>query len=187
MSGSSKSVLREYVEAALIATGLALFIILFVAQSFLVEGDSMWPTLEDGERILVDKLSYRFRDPARGEIIVFRYPADPTRRFIKRVIGVPGDEVMIRGSVVYVNGQALSEEYIAEPTRDDYGPVVVPEDAFFVLGDNRNASEDSRRPNVGFVPRDLIVGRALLVYWPLSDLGLIRVPESLSAQNAEST
>lgn len=139
----------------------------------------MLPSFHDGERLLVDKLSYRFREPRHGEVIVFKYPADRQKRFIKRIVGVPGDEILIRDFTVYVNGKPLEEaSYILGPTLRPFGPVVVPEGTYFVLGDNRNRSEDSRNPQVGFVPRDHIVGRALLVYWPITSAGFVRVPDT---------
>ncbi|NLA57291.1 MAG: signal peptidase I [Firmicutes bacterium] len=177
---AEKSALREYLEAFVIAVVLALFIITFIAQSFIVQGRSMEPTLFDGERLLVDKLTYRFRPPRAGEIVVFRYPADPSRKFIKRIIGVPGDEIMIRDTVVYVNGKPLKEDYITAPTYGDWGPRKVPRNSYFVLGDNRNNSDDSRFPDVGFVGRELIMGRAVARYWPLPAIGIIGIPETFS-------
>ncbi len=177
------SEIREYIEAFVVAVVLALFIITFVAQSFLVQGSSMEPSLTDGQRLMVDKLSFRFRDPAIGDIIVFQYPTDPRRRFIKRVMGLPGDEILIKEGQLFVNGHRLVEEYINGPTYGaytrDYGPVVVPADSYFVLGDNRRNSDDSRYPDVSFVPRGLIVGRALLLYWPVVEAGVVRVPDEL--------
>ena len=172
-----KSELREYIEAFAIAILLALFIITFIAQSFLVQGQSMEPTLHNGERLLVDKLTYRFREPQRGEIIVFRYPSDPRRRFIKRIIGLPGDRLEIRDNVVYLNGRPLDEPYIKGPTYGEYPPVTVKPGHFFVLGDNRNNSEDSRYEDVGQVPRRNVGGRALLIYWPITRIGILRIPE----------
>lgn len=173
----TKSELREYAEALAVAVVLAVFIIVFIAQSFLVHGQSMEPTLHNGERLLVDKLTYRFRPPNRGEIVVFQYPADPRRRFIKRIIGVPGDTIEIHDNVVYLNGIPLQEEYVQGPTRWMHpGPVTVPPDHYFVLGDNRLNSDDSRFQDVGFVPRRNVVGRAVFVYWPLTRIGLVEVP-----------
>ncbi len=172
--------IREYAESFVIAVLLALFIILFVAQSFLVQGDSMEPSLHHGERLLVDKVTYRFRPPERGEIIVFSFPKDPRRKFIKRVIGVPGDTVEIRNRTLFINGIPIEEDYIRGPMYQPYGPVVVPEGTVWVLGDNRNNSEDSRFPDVGPVPLDLVVGRAVVVYWPLREAGLIAVPQLLA-------
>lgn len=182
----SKSEIREYVEAFIIAVVLALFIITFIAQSFRVDGSSMEPTLHDGQRLIVDKLSYRFGAPKVGDVVVFRYPTDLSRMFIKRIIGIPGDEILIEDGIVYRNGRPLVENYINGPTHGaftrDYGPVIVPEDSYFVLGDNRLNSDDSRYPDVGFVDRELLVGRAVFVYWPLNSIEIISVPDSLKQE-----
>lgn len=157
---------REYAETIVGAVIMALLIMTFVARAFTVDGPSMMPTLHHGERLLVDKLTYRFAEPQRGDIVVFRYPSDPRQHFIKRLIGLPGDTVEVRDGRVLVNGVALEENYVLQPPLGRYGPRTVPEGAYFVLGDNRNNSEDSRDPRVGFVPRDHLVGRALWRYWP---------------------
>ncbi|MGI6038463.1 MAG: signal peptidase I [Limnochordia bacterium] len=181
---AAKSTLREYIESLLIAVVLSFFIITFIAQSFLVQGSSMQPSFYHGQRLLVDKLSYRFREPQRGEVVVFRYPADPSRRFIKRIIGLPGDEILIRDQQVYLNGVPLVEDYIQGPTFGRFGPVVVPPNAYFVLGDNRNNSDDSRFPDVGFVPRENIVGRGLFVYWPVTQMRPIGIPAIFQEEKA---
>lgn len=178
----AKSTFRELAEAFAIAAILTFIVIAFVAQSFLVQGGSMLPSLVDGERLLVDKVTYRLRQPHRGEIVVFRYPSDPERKFIKRVIGVSGDEVEVREWTVYLNGKPLHEEYIQGPTYSDYGPVVVPEGTLFVLGDNRNQSEDSRYADVGFVPRSNVIGRAIFRFWPPGRFGRVAVPDIFHAQ-----
>jgi signal peptidase I len=179
----TRAEIREYVEAFVIAVLLALFIITFIAQSFRVEGSSMEPTFHDGQRLIVDKLSYRFSSPKVGDVVVFRYPTDVNRMFIKRVIGIPGDEILIEGGIVYRNGRALVENYINGPTHGaftrNYGPIIVPPDSYFVLGDNRLNSDDSRYPDVGFVPKNHLVGRAVFAYWPLNAIGIISVPDSL--------
>jgi signal peptidase I len=167
-----KAEVTEYIEAFIIAIVLALFIITFIAQSFLVQGSSMEPTLHDKERLLVNKFVYRYKPPVRGDIVVFKYPSDPRRKFIKRVIGRSGDSVEIKDTRVLVNGKELKEDYIFDKTYGDFGPSKVPDNTIFVLGDNRNNSEDSRFPDVGFVPRKNIVGKAFVVYWPLSNLSL---------------
>lgn len=172
---------REYAEALLIAVALAAFVIAFVAQSFLVQGSSMEPSLSEGQRLLVDKLTYRFRPPDRGEIIVFNYPADPRRKFIKRVIGVPGDEIMIVGHRLILNGEPVTEPYILGPMFSSFGPVSVPDGHVFVLGDNRNNSDDSRFSDVGPVAYDGIVGIARLVYWPPRGVGALRIPSVLAS------
>lgn len=180
----AKSEIREYIEALIISVVLAGLIITFVAQSFLVEGSSMEPSLHHGQRLLVEKVSYHFSQPKRGEVVVFKYPGDQRRKFIKRVIGVPGDEITIRSGFLYINGQRLEEDFINGPTYGTYsaptfGPVLVPDGHFFVLGDNRRNSDDSRYPDVGFVPSKNLVGRALFIYWPLTQVALVRIPSVL--------
>ncbi|HEY8416833.1 MAG TPA: signal peptidase I [Limnochordales bacterium] len=176
-----KARIREYIEALIIAGALAAFIITFVAQSFLVQGSSMEPTLTDGQRLLVDKITYRLREPRRGEIIVFHYPADPRRKFIKRVIGLPGDEVLIAGQRLILNGRPVQEPYVLGPMHGVFGPVTVPPGHVFVLGDNRNNSDDSRYPDVGPVPLELVVGVARLAYWPPGRFGIVRPPAAFAA------
>lgn len=185
----AKSVVREYLETLIGAVVLAFLIMTFVARTFTVEGPSMRPTLEDGQRLLVDRLTYRFREPQRGEIIVFRYPANPSQHFIKRIIGVPGDEIYITRGTVFVNGEPLDEPYINGRmlTFRTYGPIIVEPDSYFVLGDNRNNSEDSRDPRVGLVPRENIVGRALWRYWPVDEMTVFSVPETLRALPAAAS
>jgi signal peptidase I len=173
-----KSEYRENIEAFAIAVVAILFILIFVAQSFLVKGTSMDPTLQDGERLIVDKITYKFRSPKTGEIIVFKYPGDPSKKFIKRVIGEPGDSVSIRDSKVYVNYQPLEEPYILEKMDSDYDNVEVPDGTIFVLGDNRNGSRDSRYPDVGFVPLKNVVGRADLIFWPLTKFKILFNPHN---------
>ena len=166
----------ELVKTVAGAAVLALLIMTFVARAFTVDGSSMVPTLHDGERLMVDKLTYRFRAPQRGEIVVFRYPLNPREHYIKRIVGVPGDVVEVRDGRVYVNGTPLDEPYLDAPTLGYFAPVRVPPDHYFVLGDNRNNSEDSRDPKVGFVPRELIEGRAVWRYWPLTRISVISRP-----------
>lgn len=171
-----KSEYRENVEAFAIAVVTILFILIFIAQSFLVKGSSMDPTLQDGERLIVNKFIYKFRTPRTGEIVVFKYPSDPSKKFIKRVIGEPGDSVSIQDSKVYVNGRALDEPYILEKMDSDYEYVTVPEGTIFVLGDNRNGSRDSRYSDVGFVPLENVVGRANFIFWPLNKIQILFNP-----------
>ncbi len=155
----------------------------FIARAYTVNGESMLPTLHHGERLLVDKISYRFTEPARGgEIIVFKNPANQKEQFIKRVIGLPGgDKILIDKGVVYINDQPVGEDYTLAPARIGFSAQVVPENTYFVLGDNRNNSEDSRFGRVGFLPRQLIVGRAVWRYWPLNRLAFIFKPEAFQA------
>lgn len=189
MSPEAKStamqVFMEYAKAFLQAAVLAAFIIIFIAQSHLVDGESMENTLHHRERLMVDKISYRFIEPKRGEIIVFKYPQDKRSRFVKRVIAIPGDTVEIRNRTVYVNGIALDEPYAKEPINFVMPKVTVRPGHVFVLGDNRNNSLDSRYPEVGQVPYDLIVGRALFSYWPPSAIKWISIPDTFDVLNEQ--
>lgn len=155
---------------------IALVIILFLYQPVKVEGTSMMPALEDQERVFINKFAYRFgiTEVSRGDTVVFWYPGDPSKSYIKRVIGLPGDRVELRQGVVIVNGKAVEEPYVAADFRDGstMDALVVPEKTYFVLGDHRNSSNDSR--NWGPVPAEAIYGKAVFVYWPLSRLGAVR-------------
>ena len=161
---------KDWLVSIVVAVVLAFLIRQFVVELYIVDGPSMRPTLQSQQRLVVNKFIYRFRAPEKGEILVFQYPRDPSRDFIKRVIAVPGDTVEIKDGRVLVNDQVLSEDYILEKTRGDYPKSTVPEGTVFVMGDNRNNSEDSRFADVGFVPDALIKGKAVLVFWPLSEL-----------------
>lgn len=164
--GSLFGVLREAIETIIIAVVLTFFLITFVAESFVVNGHSMEPTLHDGERVIVNKLVYRFRQPRRGEIVVFRYPKDPAKDFIKRVVAVPGDTVEMRRGKLFLNGQPVDESYAVGFGYGNFSEKVVPPGHYFVLGDNRSNSEDSRM--FGFVAANQIIGKAALLFWPLS-------------------
>jgi signal peptidase I len=157
-----------------VAVLFCFFLITFVAQAFRVQGTSMLPLLEDGERIIVNKFVYRFAAIARGDVVVFWYPRDPAVSFIKRVVGLPGDVVEIRAGRVYVNARPLAEDYVDARFRDDesYAPVEVRRGYYYVLGDHRNSSNDSR--SWGEVPERYIYGRAVFRFWPLSKVGGIR-------------
>jgi signal peptidase I len=152
---------------------IAVILIVFIYQPVKVEGTSMMPTLTDQERIFINKFTYHFGlgDISRGDMVVFWFPLDPQKSYIKRVIGIPGDIVRIDAGQVYVNGQALTEEYVPEEYRDrvSYEEQRVPADKYFVLGDHRSSSSDSR--TWGFVRRDAIYGKAVFVYWPLDKMG----------------
>ncbi|MBI3964278.1 MAG: signal peptidase I [Chloroflexi bacterium] len=192
-----KAALREILETLLL-TLLIFVIVRVVVQNFKVEGQSMEPTLSSGQYLLInkaiywrvepdesitlgpfnmrltdqDKTWYLFGSPQRGDVIVFRFPRDTTRDFIKRVIGIPGDSVEIRDNRVYVNGQPLQEPYTKEAIAYSPQPVVtVPSGHFYVLGDNRNNSSDSH--SWGVVPEENIIGKAWIRYWPLNDWGLV--------------
>jgi signal peptidase I len=163
---------------------LVLSLILFVVINAIsarirVDGSSMEPTLHTGEFVIVNKLAYKFGAPALGDIIVFHFPRDPDQEYIKRVIGLPGDQVTIKDGKVYVNGQEIVEPYIAASPVYPGNSWQVPEDQLFVLGDNRNNSSDSH--NWGTVPMDYVVGKALFVYWPLDSWGAIQHYSTASA------
>jgi signal peptidase I len=135
-----------------------------------VDGSSMLPTLTNGERAIVNKLAYRLGKPERGDIIVFYFPVDPSQEFIKRVIGLPGDQVSIHKGVILINGQRLEEPYLDARIRYE-GDWTVADGQLFVLGDNRNNSLDSH--NWGTVPFDYVIGKALFIYWPFNTLGVV--------------
>jgi signal peptidase I len=189
MTTRKKSTLREYFESIVIAVILALFIRTFVVQAFKIPTGSMENNLLVGDHLLVNKFIY---GPAvgafersllpeaavhRGDVVVFKYPEEPDRDFIKRVIGLPGETVELRKKRVYINGKPLDEPYVhflvppsshaqevaASDVREQFGPVTVPENAYFVMGDNRDNSQDSRY--WGYLPRENIKGKALMVYW----------------------
>lgn len=179
--GHPKSKFRENLEVVVVAILLALFIRTFVVQAFKIPSGSMIPTLLVGDHILVNKFTYgltvplidkkvfSFHQPTRGEVIVFIWPLDRSKDFIKRVIGVPGDTIVIKGKRVYINGEPYSDPHAHFLTEDrlffrgDYGPITVPEESLFVMGDNRDNSKDSR--SWGFVPLDLVRGKAFMIYW----------------------
>jgi signal peptidase I len=172
---SAVSWFRDLVFSVLIAVVL----IVFIYQPVKVEGRSMMPTLTDQERIFINKFTYRFGlgSIERGDTVVFWYPLDTSKSYIKRVIGVPGDRVRVDHGQVYVNGSALEEHYVARAHRDpnswrDGEEQVVPEGRYFVLGDHRNESSDSRV--WGYVPRENIYGKAVFIYWPLREMGRVR-------------
>ena len=162
---------------------ILLAVILFLAINAVsarvrVENVSMKPTLQPGEFLLVNRVAYKWGEPSIGDIVIFHAPGESELDYIKRVIGIPGDVVRIEGGTVYINNQALYEPYISAPPSYN-GEWIVPIDEYFVLGDNRNSSSDSHL--WGFVPKEDLVGRALLIYWPLSDFALLRTPESVQA------
>jgi signal peptidase I len=152
-------------QSLAVAALLAFIIHTFVMQNFRIPSASMEPTLQVQDYIFASKLSYRFTEPARGDIIVFKYPKDTTRYFVKRLIAVGGETVALRNNKLYIDGQQVFEDYLPQGLRfSDYGTVIVPEGNYFMLGDNRNNSSDSR--DWGFVPKNLIVGKEIFIYWP---------------------
>ncbi len=166
-----KSMIRELLETVISAGIIAFIIITFIGQVTIVRGASMEPTLHDNERLIANKISYRFETPERGEIIIFKPPLEIKRNYIKRIIGVPGDKIEITGGEIYLNDKKLEEAYVKKRSYENMPPTIVPDDSFFVLGDNRPNSSDSRF--WGFVPRKNVVGRAWVIFWPLNK---IRIP-----------
>lgn len=143
-----------------------------------VDGSSMEPSLQSGEFVIVNRLVYRFGEPEHGDVVVFHFPGDPEQEYIKRIIGLPGDQVKVASGKVYVNGQEINEPYIAASPRYQ-GSWEVPVDHVFVLGDNRNNSSDSH--NFGAVPMKNLIGEAFFIYWPPTNWGSITSPESANA------
>jgi signal peptidase I len=186
-----KSVLREYTESLVIAVVLALFVRTWVFQAFKIPTGSMEPNLLVGDHLIVNKMMFSptasaleravlpMRTITRGDIIVFKYPEEPERDFIKRVIGLPGDRLELRRKVLYINGEPLTEPYahLSEPASDSpgvtgdlrefYGPVTVPQGQYFMMGDNRDNSQDSRY--WGFLPEHYVKGRALFIYFSFAE------------------
>ena len=154
----------EFAKTLIIAFVLAQLIMVSVAQAFQVEQYSMEPTLLPHDRVLVDKIFYRLRQPRRGDVIVLKYPLNPQRNYIKRIVGLPGDVLAVKEGKLFVNGRRVVEVYLNGTPQGNYGPLTVPADSVFVMGDNRNNSEDSRA--FGALKKSLIVGQALLIYWP---------------------
>ncbi len=155
----------DWTRSILIAVILAIVIRLFLFEVFVVEGRSMYPTLHETERLMVNKIAYHFEEPQAGDIVVFEY--QPGRDFIKRVIGVAGDKIEISDGIVYINDVKYDEPYLPEDIKYyDYGPVEVPFGSYFVMGDYRQNSMDSRDSRVGFVSRDHLKGRAFFIFWP---------------------
>lgn len=173
--GIVKELLGWIVYIAIII-GLTWLIITFVGQRTRVSGHSMEATLHDGDNLIVDKLSYHFREPKRFEIIVFPYRHKENTYYIKRIIGLSGETVQVKDGYVYINGEKLDENYGLE-VMEDAGiaaePIELGEDEYFVLGDNRNHSSDSRDPSVGILHRDELIGRAWVRIWPLDSIGVI--------------
>ncbi|HTT24260.1 MAG TPA: signal peptidase I [Candidatus Sulfotelmatobacter sp.] len=158
----------------IISLAISAFIIIFLYQPVKVEGTSMMPSLVDQERIFVNKFVYRLEPIERGDIVVFRYPYDPSKSYIKRVIGMAGDHIRIDAGQVYVNGEALAENYVPPEFTDSrtFPEVIVPANSYYVLGDHRSMSDDSR--NFGPVNQSFIYGKAVFGYWPMDKVGRVR-------------
>ena len=177
--GSLRTFLVDVLQTLVLALVLY-FLIDAVLARVRVENISMEPTLQPGEFLLVNKLAYRLGEVSHGDVVIFHYPLNPNEDYIKRVIGLPGDEVTVQNGLVSVNGQSLNEPYIMAPPHYN-NTWMVPENQLFVLGDNRNSSSDSH--NWGFVPYENLVGKALLVYWPLDQVKILTLPDIVNAAN----
>lgn len=163
-----------YIVAIVVLTYV---VITFVGQRTQVSGESMMPTLEDGDNLIVDKITYRFTDPERYDIIVFPYQYEEDTYYIKRIVGLPGETIQIIDGVLYVNGEDIGENYGAEMMSAAgiaIEPIVLGDDEYFVLGDNRNNSSDSRDVSVGVINGEDIIGRAWVRIWPLTSIGVIQ-------------
>lgn len=174
--------LIDTVQSILIAASVFLVIYIFLFRPFEVTGESMYPNFHDKEYVLTNLITLRLGNPVKGDVIVFTAPPDPNKDFIKRVIGVAGDSVMVKDGSVYLNGDKLDESAYLKPEVQTYGgsflhdgePVIVPDGQYFVMGDNRPYSSDSRE--WGFVPQKNIIGKSFFSYWPLNMMGLIHNP-----------
>lgn len=172
-SGTKKeNTIWEFIKVVVISVAIVLPIRTYVAQPFIVSGPSMEPNFHDGEYLIVDELSYAFRAPERGEVIVFRYPLNPSEFFIKRIIGLPGDDVEINNGAVKINGARISEAYLPAGLQTEQNTKIkLAKDQYFVLGDNRTRSSDSRY--WGTLPKEKIMGRVLIRLWPVAKAGII--------------
>ena len=178
-SSGKKNMVREIAGMVIYIAVLAAAVFLintFVFQRTVVDGMSMYPTLEDGDNLIADKISYRFTDPKRFDIIVFPYKQEEHTYFIKRIIGLPGETIQIEDGTIYIDGQELDEDYGRETILDagDAGePITLGEDEYFVMGDNRNNSEDSRHNGMGLVDSDRIVGKLWFTISPWKKIGFV--------------
>jgi len=174
LDNNLKKEIMEWIKAIAFALILALAIRGFIFEPMLVPTGSMIHTIEIGDRILVNKYIYRFNDLKPGDIVVFKYPDDPSQIFVKRLIGVGGDVIEIKDGVLYKNGNPVDEPYLKEPMIGSFGPFTVPEGHYFMMGDNRNSSKDSRFWENKYVPRSMIVGKATYRIWPINRIGELK-------------
>lgn len=173
-AGAGEHRLGLLLRDVLISIAASFLIITFVYQPVRVEGTSMQPELRDQDRLFINKFAYHFENITRGDVVVFHYPRDPSKSYIKRVIALPGDTLRIVDGQVFVNNKAVAEPYVPERYRDDRSlpEVMIPPSEYFVMGDHRSISSDSR--DFGPVPRNLIYGKAAFVYWPADNMGVVR-------------
>ncbi|HTW23915.1 MAG TPA: signal peptidase I [Candidatus Baltobacteraceae bacterium] len=173
--------LRSWTRDLAVALGLAIVVMIFLYQPVKVEGTSMNPLLSDQERIFINKFIYRFEPIERGDVVVFWYPLDRSKSFIKRVVGLPGETIEIRDGHLYINGEELADQYVPVGYIDgsNYGPRRIPQGDYFVMGDHRDSSNDSRV--FGPVPRSYIYGKAVFAYWPVDHFGSLTTTSTVNA------
>lgn len=166
--------MKSWVRDVVVSVSVSAFIIIFLYQPVRVEGTSMLPMLKDQDRLFINKMAYRVEGIHRGDVVVFEYPHDHSKSYIKRVIALPGDDLLIDHGTVFVNGKQLVEKYVPPRFADDRSQpdMIIPEHEYFVMGDHRSISSDSR--DFGPVERDLIYGKAAFVYWPMDQAGVVR-------------
>ena len=170
----------DWVVVIVVALAVALFINFFIIVNSTVPTGSMETTIMPGSRMIGFRIAYLFTEPKRGDIIVFKYPDDPSQLFVKRIVGLPGETVEIIDGRTFINGEQLEEDYInpdywlSSVDYEDYGPYVVPENSYFMMGDNRGNSRDSRKWTNTFLKKEGIVGKAWLCYWPFSEFGVLK-------------
>lgn len=171
---TTRSSLRSWVRDLILSVFVSIFIIVFLYQPVRVEGTSMLPMLEDQDRLFINKMAYRVGEIHRSDVVVFLYPHDHEKSYIKRVIALPGDDLRIDHGTVFVNGKAITEDYVPGRYADDRSmpEMIIPPREYFLMGDHRSISSDSRE--FGPVDRDLIYGKAAFVYWPVDQVGVVR-------------
>lgn len=172
--GAARGGIRSWVRDLVVSVAVSAFIIIFLYQPVRVEGTSMLPQLKDQDRLFINKIAYRVEDIHRGDVVVFLYPHDHSKSYIKRVIALPGDDLRIDHGQVYVNGKRVVENYVPQRFEDDRSmpEKVIPPHDYFVMGDHRSISSDSR--DFGPVAQNLIYGKAAFVYWPMDQAGVVR-------------
>lgn len=169
------SIFKDYILPVIIALGIVVVLRTFFVGMFYVPSESMVPTLEINDHVVVTKLSYKMHEPQRGDVVVFKYPPNEEQGlkevdYVKRLIGLPGETLEIKDNTVFINGKPLKEPYLNVDTNmPDYGPITVPEAQYFMMGDNRNYSSDSRV--WGYVPEEYLIGKAQFIYWPFAHIG----------------
>ncbi len=169
---TTKDVILMWVKTTVATVVIFFFLVTFVIQGCLVYGRCMEPNLQTGERVLCNKLIYRFTEPARGDVVVFKYPKDPHRIYIKRVVGLPGETIEIVNGAVFINGEPLKEPYIVKSPHDSFGPQCVEQGKLFVMGDYRDQSSDSR--TWGELPVKNVQAKAWVRYWPIAKAKVVR-------------